>query len=44
MIFFKKSSLTNTFGNNWLKLQTNAWKIKKKKMQCRMKALAQYHN
>ena len=31
MIFFKKSSLTNTFGNNWLKLQTNAWKIKKKK-------------
>ena len=29
MIFFKKHSVANTFGNNWLKLQTKAWRIKK---------------
>ena len=41
MIFFKKPSLTSIFGNNWLKLQMLGGL--KKKMQCRMKDLAQYH-
>ena len=29
MIFFKKHSVASIFENNWPKLQTKAWRIKK---------------
>ena len=30
MIFFKKHSVASIFENNWPKLQTKSWRIKKK--------------